>query len=499
MPRAAYAPLPSAHEAAEAAERQMEDAFDVSDDEDDDGGQSQETRPMIPVAQAGLSSGNSPSSNNNLYNFEYDYTMPPPGSPPRPSARAIPDNVFGNSNGYVPVSAHIPRSSASRSGWIQAILVPFLPRRLFSNASQQHRVIGGGSNNDGVFANVVAKPTVGTENNLRSAEEGSSNAHVVPEFEQKDAPPTYADAQQDAVPSYWDTTVLAPANMGDEFIIEGLAPGHILVFVTSFFVSFSFQFIGMSSTCPHRTRSYIFLIGFMLTSIIASTHAGRFGSRAGLGITLVQYGFYLRSSLRDTQMAQPDVNGWAPAAEPHPTFTSPQEANDYYATRISPVPTGAFPEIPSLSNGDYALPSEVTAATDWLSFFLMTVGWLIFLTSLLGFYRVKRWERSLQQSAVHNSVMGGSEFERPMFRTLREGPLRDMGRIFARLPSGVEQFRNTENHSSEPQHTPPPPSPPPMDAETRQRYEAAMVIDRRYVSFSTDDHPEADIFSQHRE
>lgn len=462
----------------------MEDAFDVSDDEDERE-QEQETRPMIPTAQAGLSSDDIPSSNNNnnLYNFEYDYMMPPPGSPPRPSARAIPDNVFGNSNGYVPVSVQIPRSSTSQSGWIQRNLVPFLPRRLSSNTSQQPRLIGGGSNNDGVFANVVAKPTVSTENDLRSVEEGSSNAHVVPEFEQKDAPPTYADAQQDAVPPYWDTTVLAPANMGDDFIIEGLAPGHIFVFVTSFFISFSFQFIGMCSTCPDRTQPYIFPIGFMLTSILAGTHAARLGSRAGLGITLVQYGFYLRSNLRDAQVVQADVNGWAPAAEPHPTFTSPQEANDYYATHVSPVPTGTFPEIPSLSNGDYTLPPEVTAATDWLSFFLMTVGWLIFLTSLLGFYRVKRWERSLRQSAVHNPVMGGSEFERPTLRTLRDGPLRDMGRIFARLPSGVEQFGNAENRRPEPQHTTPPPSPPPMDAETRQRYEAAMVIDRRYVVF----------------
>jgi len=230
----------------------------------------------------------------------------------------------------------------------------------------------------------------------------------------------------------------------------------------------------------------------MLTSVLAATHAAKFGSRAGLGITLVQYGFYLRSNLRDVQLAQPDVNGWAPATEPHPTFTSPQEADDYYATRTSPVPTGTFPEIPSLSNGDYAFPPEVAVATDWLSFFLMTVGWLIFLTSLLGFYRVKRWEQRLRQSAVHNPVMSGSEFERPMLRTLREsrlremgrtlreGPFRDMGRIFARLPPGVEQFRNMENSRSEPQNTTPPHSPSPLDPETRQRYEA-MVIDRRYV------------------
>lgn len=463
--RAAYAPLPSAHETAEAAERQMEDAFDLSDDDDDDHGRPEETRPMIPAASATARGPASPSDDhspsNNLYNFEYDYTMPPPGSPPRPSALAIPGNIFGNTNGYLPVAEEVIRPAPARDGWVRRNL-----GRLFSQESDTRRPIGGGTNNDGVFANVVAKPTApSTTNNLSNAEEGSSNVHVAPEFEQKDAPPTYADAQQDAVPPYWDTTVLAPANMGDELIIEGMAPGHVFSFITSFFISFSFQFIG-----------------FMLTSILAATHAAKFGSRAGLGITLVQYGFYLRSNLRDAQLAaQNDVNGWAIGSEPHPTFASPQEADDYYATRVSPAaPTGSFPEIPSLSNGDYSIPQEVTVATDWLSFFLMTMGWLIFLTSLLGFYRVKRWERSLRQSAIHNTVMSTSEFERPLFRTLRQGPFRDMGRIFARLPPGEEfsNRRTMENAQSEPEPTESEPQPP-TDPEERQRWEAARQIDRR--------------------
>lgn len=243
--RAAYAPLPSAHETAEAAERQMEDAFDLSDDEDDDHGRPEETRPMIPAASATARGPASPSDDhspsNNLYNFEYDYTMPPPGSPPRPSALAIPGNIFGNTNGYLPVAEEVIRPAPARDGWVRRNL-----GRLFSQESDTRRPIGGGTNNDGVFANVVAKPTApSTTNNLSNAEEGSSNVHVAPEFEQKDAPPTYADAQQDAVPPYWDTTVLAPANMGDELIIEGMAPGHVFSFITSFFISFSFQFIGM--------------------------------------------------------------------------------------------------------------------------------------------------------------------------------------------------------------------------------------------------------------
>jgi hypothetical protein len=115
---------------------------------------------------------------------------------------------------------------------------------LAQSRPSQQRTIGGGNGNDGVFANVTAKPTASAANDLSRAEQGSSNAHIVPEFEQKDVPPTYADAQMDAVPPYWDTTVLTPAGAGDDLMVEGFPPGHVFSFITSFFISFSFQFIG---------------------------------------------------------------------------------------------------------------------------------------------------------------------------------------------------------------------------------------------------------------
>jgi len=38
-------------------------------------------------------------------------------------------------------------------------------------------------------------------------------------------------------------------------------------------------------------------------------------------------------------------------------------------------------------------------AAAWLSFSLMTIGWFLFLSSVLGFWRVKRWERGVLRSA----------------------------------------------------------------------------------------------------
>jgi hypothetical protein len=123
-----------------------------------------------------------------------------------------------------------------------------------------------------------------------------------------------------------------------------------------------------------------------------------------------------------------------------------------------------------MGNGDYALPNEVTMATDWLSFFLMTVGWLLFLTSLLGYWRVKRWECSLRSTPAQTN-----EFSGAYATTIREGVSRDFRRIFTRLPQAVEE-------GTRPEETGPVRPEPPMDPETRRRYEAALAVDRQYAS-----------------
>ena len=48
----------------------------------------------------------------------------------------------------------------------------------------------------------------------------------------------------------------------------------MFVFVANLFTSFFFQFVG-----------------FLLTYLLHMTHAAKFGSRAGFGLTLIQYGF----------------------------------------------------------------------------------------------------------------------------------------------------------------------------------------------------------------
>ncbi|KAG5462665.1 MAG: hypothetical protein BJ554DRAFT_4155 [Olpidium bornovanus] len=125
---------------------------------------------------------------------------------------------------------------------------------------------------DGVFANLSAKPVSTAESEAK---------------EEDDTLPPYEAAAADASPPYFDTTVIT-AGTADEILVEGLPVGSGFVFVWSMLVSMSFQFVG-----------------FLLTYLLHTSHAGKNGSRAGLGITLIQYGFYLRS-----RAARDDMYGY---------------------------------------------------------------------------------------------------------------------------------------------------------------------------------------------
>jgi hypothetical protein len=116
-----------------------------------------------------------------------------------------------------------------------------------------------------------------------------------------------------------------------------------------------------------------------MTSVLASTHAARFGSRAGLGATLIQTGYYMTQ--QDNQVQE--GTAWPTPAD---VYDGPNATAEAQAT--------SAPDVMS----DGMTSAEFGAVTQWLSFFLMAVGWLLLLSSILGFWRVKRFERSIQQS-----------------------------------------------------------------------------------------------------
>ncbi|KAF1956818.1 hypothetical protein CC80DRAFT_548306 [Byssothecium circinans] len=209
------------------------------------------------------------------------------------------------------------------------------------------RVVGGGQN-DGVWANLSAKPTRGEE-----AEE---------------KPPTYEQAAADATPPYWETTILAPGTFGDEVFVEGLPVGSVFSFVWNAMISMSFQ-----------------LVGFLLTYLLHTTHAAKNGSRAGLGITLVQYGFTMKGA------ASLDRNNDSPASVFDGSVPSDPNAHDFDPNSVATGGGGA-------GGGDMTPASSGISSSDWLAYGLMIVGWFILIKSISDFIRARRHEQLVLQS-----------------------------------------------------------------------------------------------------
>lgn len=373
--RAGYSALPNPRTNPD--EDEMEAAFETSDDEDDRDEHAAERRPLNPTQDdrevtVAIVNGHkrTPSAMPAAYDFEnVDYDFPPPGSPP-PFDRALPNNSLGNSNGIVPAGP-VPRPSAAFSrrrglSWVTRILPAGVSQRLNRNSEMSRRTVIG--SRDGVFSNVTAKPTVA--NQIRPGDE----IYVSPEDAQKESPPSYASAQADAVPPYWETTIHAPTSLSPgmmvpgELPIDGLATGTLFSFLWNMLVSISFQFVG-----------------FLLTYLLHTTHAAKLGARAGLGLTLVQYGFALRTGGSNYDSDGDGDN--SPVVDPIPSFNTAAEADAWFATH------------PNATTWDSSSESVKSIAgsgsTEWLAFLLMTFGWFILLSSLLSYWRIKRLERSI--------------------------------------------------------------------------------------------------------
>jgi hypothetical protein len=202
---------------------------------------------------------------------------------------------------------------------------------------------------------------------------------LAPETTQSQTPPSYAEAQSDAVPQYWETTVVAPSDPG-EMIIDDLPTGSVLVFAFNLFTSFFFQFLG-----------------FVITYFLSTTHAARYGARAGLGLTFIQYGAYWRA---------------AQNAEPGPSRAEQQEITWWNETMTgigsgtdSGADTTATSLLQSMANqtgtetGEAYYSDVGFGGRDWLALFFMTFGWVLLFTSIVGFWRVKRWEMSIRAAS----------------------------------------------------------------------------------------------------
>lgn len=129
-------------------------------------------------------------------------------------------------------------------------------------------------------------------------------------------------------------------------------------------------------------------VGFLLTYILHTSHAARLGSRAGLAITLIQYGFAIRAQAEAKRNNSSSSEQGFDAADffPDPVFAS----NSTGFAGTTPTQSGAEAEMEQVL---------VSATSEWLSLLLMTMGWFLLLVSVLGFLRIKRYERAVLSSS----------------------------------------------------------------------------------------------------
>ena len=200
--------------------------------------------------------------------------------------------------------------------------------------------------NDGVFGNMSAKLTTGET--------------------VEDKPPTYEQAAADATPPYWETTILAPGMNSDEVYVNGLPVGSVFSFVWNGMISMSFLFPG-----------------FLLTYLLHTTHAAKNGSLAGLGLTLVQYGFYMRGG---KDAANPD------AANPGQFSGTVPDPNSH--TFDPNNPTGNSGNADQGAGG----ASNGFGSSEMISYGLMIIGWFILIRAVSSFLRARREEALVLQS-----------------------------------------------------------------------------------------------------
>lgn len=162
---------------------------------------------------------------------------------------------------------------------------------------------------------------------------------------------------------------MAPGMSSDEVYVDGLPVGSVFSFVWNGMISMSFQ-----------------LVGFLLTYLLHTTHAAKNGSKAGLGLTLVQYGFYMKGS-SDPNKSDASGEPYAPPPDPNSHDFNPNSVSDNAAAAVG-----------SHGQGGSADPISAITTNEWISYILMIVGWFILIRSVSDFLRARRHEQLVLQS-----------------------------------------------------------------------------------------------------
>lgn len=206
---------------------------------------------------------------------------------------------------------------------------------------------GSGARFDGVFSNLTPKPDNSNNNN----EDELRN----------DRPPTYDEAAADLVPSYYGLD-LADAELYDELCIDELPVGNMANLIWNIIVSASFQYIG-----------------FLITYMLHTSHAAKQGSRFGLGITFLGYGYSMIPNNVVSKVGKNKVLNRLEPSDPNNyndlTLNSDNMAQDTFESNLSH----------GIEEEKQKLPLLAVA--------ISILGLFITLKSIVDFIKIKRKER----------------------------------------------------------------------------------------------------------
>lgn len=223
------------------------------------------------------------------------------------------------------------------------------------------RFIGQGT--DGVFRNLMAKP----DREANRFEE----AH----------PPSYEEAAADATPEYWESTVVSPL-YEDEVFVEGLPVGNVANLVWNILVSSAFQFVG-----------------FVLCYLLHTSHAAKQGSRAGLGITFVYYGYGMIPSNFGSAEKVPD------RYEPNnPNQIDIDESASINDGKLDNYKSGIFQQHKDS-------PDTKLNQTPYFAYGIIAFGIFIIVKAFIDYYRVKQMERVILSPPSNETVVTNSVTE----------------------------------------------------------------------------------------
>eukprot|EP00842_Homolaphlyctis_polyrhiza_P002129 jgi/Hompol1/2917/HPOL_005664-RA len=175
-------------------------------------------------------------------------------------------------------------------------------------------------------------------------------------------PPSYLDALWSEPastgdgappPSYYDTSLsVTPAQSAllsddGDVLIDGMPVGDSLSLLVNIFVSTTFDFLG-----------------FMITALLATSHAAKYGSQCGLGLTFVRLGLFIKDQSENDAVYGPDA---------------------------AVTPGGGSATVPNTntsgSAGDFEnSPAEERQRREWSAFLLIIIGMFIFIGFIMAFF-----------------------------------------------------------------------------------------------------------------